>query len=230
LSSILWAGLVLNRHCNQTRAWVQFEKPPQPNPPSHRKWSPSWCSTFTDTLNQPLFADFFFIVIFSSHFVFSSSSHASWGIYYYYYYYYYLPNPTMSGNRTISYGYCLSSSGTFCLSDLVLSGVYCESILQMILLKQLKNIQTWTTDSCILRIIFVTEPFIFLSKLSHYSAAESWCFNASRMSLRSPSPPYVSRSLVARVTFKDTEIISERVPHPFCKSLYNVLTLSGDVK
>jgi hypothetical protein len=52
---------------------------------SENKWSSSWCSTFTGTLNQPLFTDFFIIISFSSHFVFSSSSHVSWGIYYYYY-------------------------------------------------------------------------------------------------------------------------------------------------
>jgi hypothetical protein len=40
---------------------------------SENKWSSSWCSTFTGTLNQPLFTDFLIIISFSSHFGFSSS-------------------------------------------------------------------------------------------------------------------------------------------------------------
>jgi hypothetical protein len=51
---------------------------------SENKWSTAWCSTFTGTLNQPLFHRFNFIFIsFSSHFGFNYSSHVSWGIYYY---------------------------------------------------------------------------------------------------------------------------------------------------
>jgi hypothetical protein len=52
---------------------------------SENNWSSLWCSTFTGTLNQPHFTDFFHHHIISSHFVFSSSSHISWVIYYYYY-------------------------------------------------------------------------------------------------------------------------------------------------
>jgi hypothetical protein len=57
---------------------------------SEHKWSSAWCSTFTGTLNQPLFHRFqlHLHIIFKS-FQFFFHLIFSWGIYYYYYYYYY---------------------------------------------------------------------------------------------------------------------------------------------
>jgi hypothetical protein len=56
---------------------------------SENKWSSAWCSTFTGTLNQPLFHRFqlHLHIIFKSFQFFVFHLIFSWGIYYYYHYY-----------------------------------------------------------------------------------------------------------------------------------------------